>query len=86
MYRIFFTSAAEKEYKYLQYTNKSIFTRVRAALCSIAEDPLQGKPLKFSLKTQWSYRVGSYRIIYTIEHNILMIRVLDIGHRREVYR
>ncbi len=85
MHRIESKKKAEKEYAYLYRTNKSIFKRVRNALKFLAENPTQGKPLKFTLKGKWSYRVGSYRIIYSIAHNILTVYILDIGHRREIY-
>lgn len=86
MYKIVFTKNAEKEYQYLYRHDNSIFNRIRKALHSIAEDPHQGKPLKLALKDKWSYRVGTYRIIYAIDGKILTVYVLDIGHRREVYR
>ena len=34
----------------------------------------------------WKYRVGDYRLISKIEDNRLLILVLRIGHRREIYR
>lgn len=34
----------------------------------------------------WKYRVGDYRLITRIEDNRLVVLVLRIGHRREVYR
>ena len=86
MYKILFAKSALKEYEYLCGHNKNIFDRVRAAIHGLAEDPSQGKQLRLSLKGQWSYRVGSYRIIYTIEHKKLVVLILDIGHRREIYR
>lgn len=86
MYKIALTRAAEKEYLYLYRSSRPIFERVRKALNSIAEDPHQGKALKLDLKGKWSYRVGVYRIIYSIEHSVLMVHILDIGHRREIYR
>ncbi len=86
MYKIALTKSAEKEYRYIYRVNRPIFERIRKALCSIAEDPYQGKPLKFELKGLWSYRVSTYRIIYTIRHSVLIVEVLDIGHRRDVYR
>ena len=85
LYKITFTKVAEKEYHYLHKTNKDIFSRIQAALNSIALDPHQGKPLRLTLKGKWSYRVGMYRIIYSIEHSILTVSVIDIGHRREIY-
>lgn len=86
MHKIVLTRTAEKEYNYLYKQNNAIFNRVRKALYSIAEDPFIGKPLKLSLKNKWSYRVGVYRIIYSVDGKILIVYVLDIGHRRDVYR
>lgn len=86
MYKIVLTKTAEKEYLYLYKRNNTIFNRIRKALYSIAEDPRQGKPLKLTLKDKWSYRVGVYRIIYSIDGRVLTVCVLDIGHRREIYR
>ena len=85
MYKILLTRAAEKDYRYLFKTNRPIANRINAALHALANDPTQGKPLKLTLKGKWSYRVGVYRVIYSIEHKILTVYVLDIGHRRDVY-
>ncbi len=86
MYKIVLTRTAEKEYQYLYRHNNAIFIRIRKALYSIAEDPHQGKPLKLTLKDKWSYRVGVYRIIYSMDNKVLTVYVLDIGHRRDIYR
>ncbi|MHB2264267.1 type II toxin-antitoxin system RelE family toxin [Aliihoeflea sp. PC F10.4] len=34
----------------------------------------------------WSYRVGDYRLICEIQDHRVVVLVIDIGHRREVYR
>jgi mRNA interferase RelE/StbE len=50
-------------------------------------DPRQiGEPLQGSLIGLWRYRVGHYRIICTLEHDRLVVLVLRIGHRREIYK
>ena len=50
-------------------------------------DPRQiGEPLQGTLSGFWRYRVGDYRIICTLEHDRLVVLVLRIGHRREVYK
>jgi mRNA interferase RelE/StbE len=50
-------------------------------------DPRQiGEPLQGTLVGLWRYRVGGYRIICTLEHDRLVVLVLRIGHRREVYK
>ena len=45
-----------------------------------------GKALKGNLGTLWRYRVGDYRVISSINDEILLVLVVKIGHRREVYR
>ena len=86
MYRIELTKVAEKELTYLYKTNKRLFERINAALDTLSKDPYEGKPLKNILKGNYSYRVGEYRIIYTIRRNQLVVIIIDVGHRREVYR
>jgi mRNA interferase RelE/StbE len=50
-------------------------------------DPRQvGEPLRGTLIGLWRYRVGDYRIIRTFEHDRLVVLVLRIGHRREIYK
>ena len=55
------------------------------AFDALSKDPLTGKPLKGDLKGYWSYRVGVYRIIYTIRHREILVEVLRIQHRKEIY-
>jgi mRNA interferase RelE/StbE len=45
-----------------------------------------GKPLRGEKDELWSYRVGDYRIISVIEDKKLVVVVVSVGHRREVYR
>lgn len=55
------------------------------ALSLLANDPNQGKALKGDLKGYWSFRVGIYRIIYVIRRKEIIVEVLRIHHRKEVY-
>ena len=59
---------------------------MRASLEAIAAEPRSGKPLKGAFAGQWSFRVGQYRILYLIEDRRLVVLVLDIGHRGDIYR
>lgn len=50
------------------------------------EDPYRfGKPLRYNLKGTWRYRVGDYRIITNINENEVVILLLEVKHRKEVY-
>ena len=44
-----------------------------------------GKPLKGNLRQFWCYRVGDYRIMTNIVDQRLIIEIIQIGHRREIY-
>ena len=50
------------------------------------EDPRRfGKALVGNHFGEWSYRVGDYRIIAEIHDNKILILVISVGHRREIY-
>ncbi len=50
------------------------------------ENPrLHGKALNGNLSDKWSYRVGNYRIIADIEDDKILITVVDVDHRRQIY-
>ena len=54
---------------------------------SLADNPrTMGKALTGSLSGLWRYRVRDYRIICEVNGNGLRVLVIEIGHRREVYR
>ena len=53
---------------------------------STIEDPRRfGKPLRGEYKGLWRYRIGDFRLICAIEEAQFRVRVLRVGHRREVY-
>ncbi len=52
----------------------------------IAPDPHVGKPLTGPYRGLWKFRLGDYRIIYSIEKAKLVIFVLRIRHRKDVYQ
>ena len=59
--------------------------RVRAAVDELSKDPLRGKPLSFTLKGLRSWRTGDWRIIYRAEAERVVVVVVTVGHRRDVY-
>ena len=51
------------------------------------DDPRQlGSPLAGPMRGYWRYRVGDYRVICDLLDDVLVVLVIEIGHRREVYR
>lgn len=47
---------------------------------------LTGKALQGKLSGLWRYRVGDFRLLCRIEDNELIILVIEIGHRKEIYK
>ena len=69
--------------------DKQIARRIVAKLHEISqlEDPRSmGKALTGNLAGVWRYRVGDYRILCDINDGRLVILVVDVAHRREVYK
>ena len=60
--------------------------RIISAINALAEDPRPPGSLKLSGREGWRIRIGDYRVIYEIEDAILTITVLNVGHRRKIYR
>ncbi len=81
----------DKAKKDLAAIDKAVAKRIMAFLrerLAHLDDPRSiGEALKGSkLGEFWKYRVGDYRIISTIEDGALLILVMRIGNRKEVYR
>lgn len=81
-YRIELRPAAART---LRKLDPQIQRRIRGAIALLAQDPrppsaraLQGRP---GLRV----RVGDYRIVYTVQHDVLLVVVVRLGHRRDVY-
>ncbi|MDP9094671.1 MAG: type II toxin-antitoxin system RelE/ParE family toxin [Actinomycetota bacterium] len=81
-YRIELRPAAVRA---LRKLDPSVRHRIQGAIALLAHDPrppaaraLQGRP---GLRV----RVGDYRIIYTVTDDVLLVVVVTLGHRREVY-
>jgi len=72
--------------KFLKTVQISDRKRIDAALMLLAENPIPPKAKKLSARDGYRIRVGDYRIIYEIQNNILVVLIIDIGHRREIYR
>lgn len=88
MWKIEFDPAAEKELAKLDPQNAKRILKFLHERVAPLNNPRQiGEALKGSkLGEFWKYRVGDYRIISHIEDGNLLILVIKIGNRREVYR
>lgn len=77
---------AQKQIKKLdKATGKKIIHYLKERIANQPDPRVFGKPLLHDKTGLWRYRVNDYRIICEIEDNNLIVLVLRIGHRKEVY-
>jgi len=84
VYKVVYLDAVEEDLKKLdKSTVKKILARIETYL---AQDPKElGKPLKGDFQGYWRYRWGDYRVIYKISEREILILVLRISKRKDVY-
>lgn len=86
MYRVVFTEQAKKQFSKLDhFTQRMILQWIEKNLEGCSDPKAHGKALSANRTGQWRYRIGDYRILVLIKDNELVILVIKIGHRREVY-
>jgi mRNA interferase RelE/StbE len=82
-YSIFFLPRGARKFTTLP---KSDFERVRRAIDGLAENHRLLNCQKLKGRDGWGIRVGNYRIAYDIDDAARAVTVVNVGHRREVYR
>ena len=82
-YAVRFKPSADREFRKLP---REVQTRIGAKLDRLAEDPFAPGVEKLKGQEGFRARVGDYRIIFDRLHAELVILVIQVGHRREVYR
>ena len=83
MHKLLYTDEAKKQISKIRDARLKL--KIQEATEEIAKDPNVGKALTRELKGRYSYRVSYYRIIYRIYHDQIVVLILTVGHRREVY-
>lgn len=83
-YKIYFKKSAEKE---LRSLDKKLITRIINLIDELSDNPIpiNSRKLVGSERT-YRVRVGEYRVIYTIDHELNNIEIQKIAHRKEVYK
>jgi mRNA interferase RelE/StbE len=80
-----YSAEAVKELKKLDRIIQQQIKKYMTEICGLEDPRIRGKGLKGNLATFWRYRGGDYRIICDIQEDKMIILILRIGHRKEVY-
>jgi mRNA interferase RelE/StbE len=70
----------------LRKLDPTVRPRIEGAIVLLAEDPRPPASRPLTGRPAYRVRVGDYRIIYTVHDDLLLIIVVTLGHRRDVYR
>ncbi len=82
-YKIIVKKSVAKD---LRSIPKKDVQRILSAIQKLADDPRPPQAKKLSGQERYRIRQGNYRILYTIEDDKLVICVVKVGNRRDVYR
>jgi mRNA interferase RelE/StbE len=75
----------KKAAKVLEKINEPYYSSIKTALYSLADDPRPFGYKKLKGNNGYRIRVGNYRIIYEIFDKILLVDVINLGDRKEIY-
>ena len=85
-YKVEYTEQAIKELRKIdKHTQFFILAWIEKNLVDCENPRQHGKGLTANRSGEWRYRVGDYRIIAEIEDDKVIILVLTVGHRRDIY-
>jgi mRNA interferase RelE/StbE len=85
-YRVLLTKAARKQ---LDALSLPIVERISERLIQLKDNPRPLDCKKLKGRDGWRIRIGDYRVIYHIQDDVLVVLVVlvvTVGHRRQVYR
>ena len=82
-YSLQIKASAAKELSRIERADRE---RITEALDQLREHPLMGPPLKGGMRGLRRIRVGDYRVVYEVQHDVLVVLVVRVAHRRDVYR
>lgn len=86
-YQILTTPKFDKAIKKLDLITRATIKKwIDNNLANTTNPRLHGKALKGDLVGKWRYRVGKYRLISVIQDDKLIILMLTVGHRNEIYK
>jgi mRNA interferase RelE/StbE len=82
-YKVNFAKSVKKDFKKIP---KLEVTKILDAIDELAKNPRSSKSKKLKGEKLYRLRVGNYRVIYDIQDNVMLVFVIKLGHRSDIYR
>jgi len=83
MYNIKFEKRVKKD---LKGVPREKLQKIIVEIENLTNNPYPPSSTKLKGRDAWRIRIGDYRVIYTVNNNELLILVVKIGHRKDVYK
>ncbi len=83
MYNVRIERKAQKQ---LAKISEPYYTKIKNAILDLAKDPKPSGCKQLKGRQSYRIRVGQYRIIYEIQQELLLVDVIAVGHRKDIYR
>lgn len=79
---------SRQAHKFLEKQSPDVRNRIRTALLELAKDPLANRQVKRLAGTDalLRLRVGDFRVVFSVEQETLLILIIAIGNRGDIYR
>ena len=71
--------------KALEKINEPYYSNIKTAIYSLSDNPRPNGYRKLKGRLGYRLRIADYRIIYSINDNELIVNVINIGHRKDIY-
>ena len=76
---------SKRAFKQLAKINEPYYTSIKVAITNLTDNPRPQGYRKLKGRDGYRIRVGDYRIIYDIFDSELVVDVIDLGHRKNIY-
>lgn len=83
MYTVLIERYAQKQ---IMKLDKKLIPVIKAAIADLADNPRPHGYKKLKGEDAYRIRVGDYRVIYEIDDDIILVTVVSVGHRKDVYK
>ncbi|GAB5465362.1 MAG: hypothetical protein Kapaf2KO_07980 [Candidatus Kapaibacteriales bacterium] len=82
MYKVLLERKAQKR---LSKIPSPYYEKIKSAILELAKNPIPFGHIKLTGRPAYRIRIADYRVIYEIHKDKLIVKVIDVGHRKEIY-
>jgi mRNA interferase RelE/StbE len=78
-------SFSKQAFKHLEKINEPFYSHIKKSIIELADNPRPQGYKKLKGRDSFRIRVGNYRVIYDIFDDELVVDIITLGHRKDIY-